>query len=719
VSYVHLPPYRVTFSPTPLSEGVDWGLHAYGIPSLWKGTQGDGVTVAVVDTGIAPHYALEVKDHRNFSSDSDQHDTVGHGCIAPDDDVYTSSCGVQKISTLFDRVDGVVHLLQDGSVVKDVSRLGIHTIGYDAETQATVRRKVLAVHKLPYSGKIVSVKTREGRLRFTPWHPVYVQTSQRGGDRTVRKLRADELVVGQRLVASRESEGVYSELHHIPLLPRWQCVACGYVAGKGDRKQCRKCNKCRWHNGPTARSIALDENLAFFLGLVASDGHVMKRQKTIGFYNNNRVLADVFEELCVELFGRKPVECKQDRRSQQIIEQRLNSVDAWDVCSRQIGMPSDKSRTLEFPELVAKSRPAVVLSFLAGVVEGDGSICKRTGRIRIATGSEQFGRRIVSLCRFLGLCASMQEVKPSATGFKTDRSSWSVRLGFSPRLSSMLRVKKSPRPVSQRDRRAISVQEIGEEDYEGCMYDLTVEGSHNYAANGVIVSNTHVAGIIGAKKGPAKGIAPGCTLLSLKVLGHSGMGSNESVAQAVTYATEAKVDIICMSLGSARPDAQLHAAIKAAHSNGIVVVCAAGNDGGAVDYPAAFQETIAVGAVDRNGNACEFSSRGKEVAVAAPGQDITSTWLADGYATISGTSMAAPFVAGVLALYVSSCKREGMKVDLHSATSALAYSCRDVGEQGRDDIYGWGLLDPHKLLNYEVRSSKDGVTIWIPGAKIL
>jgi subtilisin family serine protease len=254
-------------------------------------------------------------------------------------------------------------------------------------------------------------------------------------------------------------------------------------------------------------------------------------------------------------------------------------------------------------------------------------------------------------------------------------------------------------------------------------YALEVKDHRNFSSDSEMFDSvghgSHVAGVIGARRGPAKGIAPACTLLSLKVLGHSGMGSNEAVAQAVTYATEAKADIICMSLGSARPDAKLHEAIKQAHANGVVIVCAAGNDGGAVDYPAAFQETIAVGAVDRNGNACEFSSRGKEISVAAPGQDITSTWLADGYATISGTSMAAPFVAGVLALYVSSSKKNGMKVDTKSAVSALASTCRDVGEQGRDDLYGWGLLDPHKLLNYEVRSSKDGVTIWIPGAKIL
>jgi subtilisin family serine protease len=230
---------------------------------------------------------------------------------------------------------------------------------------------------------------------------------------------------------------------------------------------------------------------------------------------------------------------------------------------------------------------------------------------------------------------------------------------------------------------------------------------------------THVAGVIGAKSGAAKGIAPEVKILSLKVLGHSGMGSNEAVAEAVRFATEAKVDIVCMSLGSSKPDARLHDALKAAHSSGIVVVCAAGNDGGAVNYPAAFQETIAVGAVDKNRNACEFSSRGKEIAVAAPGQDITSTWLADGYATVSGTSMAAPFVAGVLALYVSSQKSEGNKIDHAAVLKALSDTCRDTGEPGRDPIYGWGLVDPHELLNYEVRAAVAGVTLFIPGAKIL
>lgn len=230
---------------------------------------------------------------------------------------------------------------------------------------------------------------------------------------------------------------------------------------------------------------------------------------------------------------------------------------------------------------------------------------------------------------------------------------------------------------------------------------------------------THVAGVIAAKSGLAKGIAPEAKLISMKVLGHSGMGSNEAVATAVRHATEAQVDLICMSLGSPKPNAQLHEAIRMATDAGVIVVCAAGNDGGAVNYPAAFTETIGVGAVDKNGNVCEFSSRGKEIVVAAPGQDITSTWLANGYATISGTSMAAPFVTGVLALWASDCKQTGQKVNTKSAIKALSESARDAGLPGKDNEYGWGLVDPHKLLNYTATASIDGVTIFIPGAKIL
>jgi len=227
---------------------------------------------------------------------------------------------------------------------------------------------------------------------------------------------------------------------------------------------------------------------------------------------------------------------------------------------------------------------------------------------------------------------------------------------------------------------------------------------------------THVAGVIAANKGPCRGIAPGASLISCKALGHSGTGSNAAVAEAVEFATEAKVDIIGMSLGSESPDPRLHAAIKVAFAAGIIVVCAAGNDGGNVNYPAAFAETIAVGAVDRNGNSCPFSSRGKEISIAAPGQDITSTWLEGGYATLTGTSMAAPFVVGTLALYVSAMKQRGEKVSHEAVMKALSQTAKDAGDKGKDDLYGWGLVNPGALLSYAPPS---GVTIFIPGARVV
>lgn len=250
--------------------------------------------------------------------------------------------------------------------------------------------------------------------------------------------------------------------------------------------------------------------------------------------------------------------------------------------------------------------------------------------------------------------------------------------------------------------------------------DGAVTDSRNFTQDGeatdTLGHGTHVAGVIAARTGPAQGIAHKAKLLSLKVLGHSGMGSQEAVATALNYAAEAKADIACMSLGSARPDVRVHAAVQKAVAGGMTIVCAAGNDGGSVNYPAAFAETIAVGAVDRNGQVCEFSSRGREITVAAPGQDITSTWLAGGYATISGTSMAAPFVAGVLALWMSARKADHLSATPLEAITALTETARDPNEPGRCDRYGWGLVDPHKLLG---PATPQGLTIYIPGAKVL
>jgi len=205
---------------------------------------------------------------------------------------------------------------------------------------------------------------------------------------------------------------------------------------------------------------------------------------------------------------------------------------------------------------------------------------------------------------------------------------------------------------------------------------------------------THVAGVIAGRAG-IMGIAPKSTILSLKVLGNDGAGSMDAVARAVHVAVELGSHVIVMSLGAPVGSAVMEKAIQAADKADVPVVCAAGNDGGRVSFPAAYGSTIAVGAVDEQGRVCEFSCRGREIDVAAPGHQIRSAWVNGGYATLSGTSMAAPFVAGVLALATAA--RGGIRLGW-TARELIRQTSTDAGPPGKDNDYGWGLITPHAML---------------------
>lgn len=169
---------------------------------------------------------------------------------------------------------------------------------------------------------------------------------------------------------------------------------------------------------------------------------------------------------------------------------------------------------------------------------------------------------------------------------------------------------------------------------------------------------THVAGIIAATENNigVVGVAPAAKLLILKVLDKEGSGQYEWIVNGILYAIEQKVDVISMSLGGPEDVPELHEAIKNAVKNNILVVCAAGNEGDGNDqtdeygYPAAYNEVISVGAIDLNHRSSQFSNSNKEIDLVAPGEKILSTYLDGKYASLSGTSMATPHVAGALAL---------------------------------------------------------------------
>lgn len=163
---------------------------------------------------------------------------------------------------------------------------------------------------------------------------------------------------------------------------------------------------------------------------------------------------------------------------------------------------------------------------------------------------------------------------------------------------------------------------------------------------------SHVAGIVAAIDNSIGVVGAGnaASLYAVKVLDRSGMGWTSDIIAGLGWCVDNGIQVANMSLGSDNYNATLASAVQAAHGAGLIMVAAAGNDGGAVDYPAALPQVIAVSATDSNDNVMGWSSRGPEVLIAAPGSDIYSTYKGGAYTNLSGTSMAAPHVTGAVAL---------------------------------------------------------------------
>jgi len=201
---------------------------------------------------------------------------------------------------------------------------------------------------------------------------------------------------------------------------------------------------------------------------------------------------------------------------------------------------------------------------------------------------------------------------------------------------------------------------------------------------------THVAGIIGAKNNGigTVGVAPDANLFAVKALDNTGSGYLSDIIEGIDWSVVNKMDIINMSLGTSTASTALEKAVNNAYTKGVVVVAAAGNSAKAtVDYPARYSGVIAVSAVDSALKQATFSSYGKEISITAPGVDITSTYLNGGTATMSGTSMATPYVVGTLALI----KEKNSLASASMLRNSLESTAKDLGKKGRDTSFGFGI----------------------------
>lgn len=178
---------------------------------------------------------------------------------------------------------------------------------------------------------------------------------------------------------------------------------------------------------------------------------------------------------------------------------------------------------------------------------------------------------------------------------------------------------------------------------------------------------THVAGIIGAVNNSlgTTGIASGATLVSLRVLDEEGEGRLSGIIQAVNYVVQngRAGDVVNLSLGGEGVSTTLERTILQAANAGNLFAIAAGNDGEDVENysPARVNHAnvFTVSAMDQNNRFASFSNYGSSVDVCAYGVRIRSTYSGGRYATLSGTSMAAPHVAGLLLIRGSNLPTHG------------------------------------------------------------
>ncbi len=204
---------------------------------------------------------------------------------------------------------------------------------------------------------------------------------------------------------------------------------------------------------------------------------------------------------------------------------------------------------------------------------------------------------------------------------------------------------------------------------------------------------THVAGIAAAETNNGIGVAGiswQARIMPVKVLDENGDGFYSHVAEGVLYACNHGAQIINLSLGGSTYSPTLEDAVEQAYADGCLIVAAAGNGGGDfVDYPARFPDAMAVAATDQSDARAGFSDYGPEVEVAAPGVNIYSTLWNDKYGWKSGTSMAAPHVAGQAALIWSVCP-DPTNEEVRSIIDSTA---DDRGASGWDAYYGYGRIN--------------------------
>lgn len=233
--------------------------------------------------------------------------------------------------------------------------------------------------------------------------------------------------------------------------------------------------------------------------------------------------------------------------------------------------------------------------------------------------------------------------------------------------------------------------------YHPALDGATVLRMHNAVSAEESPHGTMVASLIAGQEKAFTGTAPGATLISYKVMGISGEGDTFTLASAIVDAVNAGATVINISLSAYGNNKALESAVEYASERGVVIVAAGGNDGVNMPvYPAAYSNVnvLGVAAVDATGQRVYFSNIGSHIDIAAPGVGINAAAGDGDYELFSGTSLAAPIVAGSIAGILS--MNQGMSSD--DAIKLLGEFASDAGDVGSDEEYGAGIINLQRVL---------------------
>ena len=214
---------------------------------------------------------------------------------------------------------------------------------------------------------------------------------------------------------------------------------------------------------------------------------------------------------------------------------------------------------------------------------------------------------------------------------------------------------------------------------------------------------THISGVIAAARDTQSdviGVAPGATIMTIKANNpESNVFSLDAIISGINYAVSNGAKVINLSLGRSVSGGESSAeriAIRNAVNNGVMVICAAGNEADSkVSYPAAYPEAIAVTATQQGFQfAGSYSNFGSQVDLSAPGSNIYSAVNGGGYGFMSGTSMAAGNVSGVAALVIA----QSPSRTVQQVRDILTRTARDAGTPGFDIYFGHGIVNAHNAV---------------------